>query len=88
MDKLVLELQIDDGKVLDAELYVRECLGETIISEQQIGLCQMITVQVGVDVPASITAILKDSDLVSPFSLAEYKSILERVGARVSIMPE
>jgi hypothetical protein len=86
MDKLVIELDIDAGQVQDAGIYVRECVGDTVLSEQQIGLCQMITVQAGVDVPASITAVLKDCDKVSPLSLPEYKSILERIGARVVVM--
>ena len=88
MDRLVVKVDIDDGKVIDAHISVEDCVGDAVIMSKDIGLCQMLTLQVGVDVPASITAILKDNDMVPPHCIMEYRSILGSIGVRVAMFPE
>jgi hypothetical protein len=81
---LTLEIDLDDnGQATDASLIVYECVDGVPLAPYNIRF-ELLTIQIGSDVPSSITAVLKEDEMGSA---AETKLLLENSGVRATIMP-
>lgn len=80
---LTLEIDIDDcGQATDASLIVHECINGVPLAPNDIRF-ELLTIQIGNDVPSSISAVLKEDEMGSA---AETKLLLENSGVRTAIM--
>lgn len=84
MGRLTLEIEVDDhGQAIEASLMVHECIGGMEVASHPISF-ELLTIQVGNEVPSAITVILREDELGTA---AQTKLLLENMGLRAAIAP-
>ena len=85
MTRLILEIDVDNnGQATNASLTVSDCLEGISFEDRQVEF-EMLTIQVGKNIPSSFTAILKEDN---EGTAAETKLLLSNVGFNVAIAPD